>query len=244
MSKHVIDLNAKMDNLVAAAPPTAIERVEGQNVLLSEECTIYALDVSGSMKETIGHIDGEALSKVAGVRKAMHAVFTSRLANPTADSVGIVTFGDYAKVVMEPTIIEQSHMRHLESIRSVGDTPMYDALEKSARLLANAKGMARIVLLSDGMPNAGGHHDDVLHLAEKLGKEYGIIIDTVGLGREGSTPEYDEKFLRKVAGFGSGEFYPIDSLDELVKRLVTTINERRMLLGKGVALLGDASAAF
>lgn len=225
-----------------------LQKVEGQNVLLSEETTVYLVDVSGSMGDVMGERQGKEIRKDEAVRLAMEAVLETRVANPTADKVGIVTFGgsysSLTEVLLEPRVIELEHMKLLSRIGHHNDTPMYAGLERGARLLAEAQGLVRIVLLSDGWPNQGGGKSDVKRLAEKLGKEYGIIIDCVGIGVPNRTPSYDQDFMKEVAKLGSGEFYPIDDIDQLVKRLATTATERKMLLGGGVMLLGDMSQSF
>lgn len=224
----------------------SLVRQEGKNVLMAEETTIYVVDISGSMIDTIGEKDGQNISKSGAVRLAMEAVFDVRLSNDTADKVGIVLFGGYqqpAKVLLDPTVIRQEHLKLLSSIGANDDTPMYAGMEKGARLLAEVDGLARIVLMTDGMPNRGGNKDDIVQLVGKLSGQYGIITDCVGIG-SAKHYHYDEEFLKLAAREGKGEFYPIDDIDSLVKRLVQTAIERKMLLGKGVMLLGDASQSF
>ena len=127
-------------------------------------------------------------------------------------------------------------------LRAQGDTPMFQAFEKACKQLASAPGLARIVMLTDGEPNQGYTKQDILHLVEKVATRYGIIVDCVGIGIKGKTVDYDEEFLRKLAEVGSGEFYPIEDIDQLVKRLMFSALERKALLGGGIKLLGSCSS--
>lgn len=221
---------------------------EGMNVLLSEETTIYLVDGSGSMRDIMGHKDGQRLSKAEAVEMALVAMLEARLSYDTADKVGVVAFGldgsGLVQTLMEPRVVTHKHIEAVKGIGAHNSTPMYQGFERAARELAEAEGLVRIVMLSDGEPNAGYGKDDILDLVEKLSAKYGFIVDCVGIGIPDATPEYDEKFLKVLASKGSGEFYPIDDIDELVKRLTTTARERKALLGGGVKLLGDASVSF
>lgn len=226
---------------------------EGKDVLMSEERTIYLIDASGSMAETIGYDGDKVMSKSTAVRKAMGAMMEARLAYPTQDHVGIVTFGqgDYAatgraftKVLCDLGPASSHHIQAAQGINAMGDTPMYQGFEKAATLLAKADGMVRIVLMSDGEPNSGYSKSDVIAQVKKLSKQYGFIIDTVGIGVPGKTHEYDEQFMKTLAHEGAGEFFPIDTVDDLVKLLKRTAMERKALLGGGIRLLGDGAAVY
>jgi Mg-chelatase subunit ChlD len=220
--------------------------VEGDDVLLSEETTIYLIDNSSSMHYILGNYESQQISKLDAVKMAVKAMLEARLGYASADKVGIIAFTsraeNYTNTLMEPKVAEPDHMKVVEQLCAAGGTPMYQGFEAAARQLADAQGLVRIVLLSDGEPNEGYRKSDVRGLVQKLSKEYGFIVDTVGIGLPGQTTEYDEAFMKQLAADGMGEFYPIDDANELKKLLVQFTKERKQLLGTGVKLLGSASS--
>lgn len=212
---------------------------EGNSVLMSSETTVYCIDASGSMDDALAGWGG--MSKKAAVQQALRAMVQARMDNPTSDRVGFIIFGsshDGVKVLVPPKVCGPEHFAAVQTgIYGGGDTPMYGSLEQAARELADAENLTRIVLMSDGEPNVGGHKSECLELIQKLSEEYGFVVDTVGIGVPGKTGCYDEHFMRKAAELGAGEFYPVDEVDKLVKLLVQTATERMRLLGGGIKLL-------
>ena len=234
---------------------------EGEDVLLSEETTVYLIDCSGSMNDMMAgsssysdysggdlNPDGEEVNlincrKVTAVKRAMVAMLEARQSYPTADKIGIVGFsGSYneqkfSRSLIDPEMVSSDHFKAVASLWATGGTPMYQGFEKAARLLADAEGMARIVLISDGEPNEGYEKDDIRKLVGTFNTDYGFVIDCVGIGIPGKTSAYDEAFMKDLAKLGSGEFYPVEDLDELTKRLVRMVQERYLLIGEGIKLL-------
>lgn len=221
---------------------------EGEDVLLSEEETVYLVDGSGSMCETIGYDGDVSVTKCEAVRKAMTAMMDARLSYATADKAGIVVFGvngrSMTEVVAPLEVVSHNHVASISRIGAGGGTPMFQGLEKAAAMLSNANGLARIVLMSDGEPNEGYNKPDIIGLVRKLSKQYGFIIDTVGIGVPEKTHSYDEQFMKDMANEGAGQFFPIDNVEELVKLLKKTAIERKALFGDGIKLLGDGNKIF
>ena len=101
---------------------------EGEDVLMSEEKTIYLIDSSGSMGDKLGTYQGKSLTKVEAVRMALGAMMEARLSYPTDDHVGIVTFGysgsrGMAREVVPLKPCDQKHIELAKSIRASGGTP-------------------------------------------------------------------------------------------------------------------------
>lgn len=220
---------------------------EGDDVLMSEEQAIYLIDRSGSMANVIGYDGDHQITKMQAVKKAMKAMMEARISYATADKVGILTFGagqrNMTEVEAPLEVAGPQHITCMTDVSPSGGTPMYQGFEKSAEVLAKSEGLVRIVLMSDGEPNDGHSKAEVLGLVRKLSKQYGFIIDTIGIGIPGRTQKYDEQFMKTLAVEGAGQFFPIDNVDELVKLLQKTAIERRLLFGDGIKLLGEATSA-
>lgn len=220
---------------------------EGESVLLSEETTIYAIDVSGSMDELLSRKAEKAGllnlndKKIEAVRTALSAMLNARQSYTSADKLGVVTFGgnvrDYATTVIAPSPMSTKHFDTLGSIHADGGTPMFQGLKKSAEELKDAEGLVRILLITDGEPNSGYEKKDVLELINEMHQDYGFVIDTLGIGIPGQTSSYDETFLKTAAKLGGGEFYPVEDIDALIKRLVEQVRERQLYIGSGIKLL-------
>ena len=222
---------------------------EGEDVLLSEEKTVYLIDTSGSMEYCLGATEESVLTKCQAVRRAMKEMLKARLAYPTADHVAIVEFGTSGwgdaqtriSCELRPVTAGGKHFRAAEGISANACTPMYQGFEKAAEVLASSEGLVRIVMMSDGEPNAGYDKADVVDLVTRLSRQYGFVIDTVGIGIPGATSTYDERFMKLCASRGAGQFFPIEDVDALVKMLRQTSIERQGLIGSGVKLLGEGT---
>jgi Mg-chelatase subunit ChlD len=233
---------------------------------MQDETCIYLIDMSSSMAHNIQSVswsEEEAdkaagvnynddtklrrkMSKRAAVAYALRAMMTARQAYATADKLGFVTFaGDdgrnCTKVLVPPSPTSIDHLEAIKQMSAYGNTPMFQGLKRAAEELKDAEGLVRILLISDGEPNASYTKNDIIDLAEEMHKELGFVIDCLGIGVPGETGDYDEKFLETVAAVGGGEFYPVENVDDLIKRLVEQVRERQLYIGGGIKMLGAAS---
>lgn len=214
---------------------------EGRDVIFSRETTVYLIDGSGSMNETFGT---ESIAKMAALRMALNKMFEARTSVATVDKVAVLVFnGHNVDVVLPLTVMrEPSQWAFVSELEGGASTPMYQAFEKSVEILAEEDNtLARIVLCTDGEPNAGYSKDQILDLTRMIG-EAGIVIDCVGVGDGGYNNDYDEDFLRQVAKNGAGEFFPVTDQTSLVNFFMTSVIERRALLGDGMKLLGNSTS--
>lgn len=222
---------------------------EGKELLMSEETTLFLLDVSGSMSQSMGSSfdASEAHNKIGALKRALMAALEERIKHPSNDRMGIVTFGGndfdnetpgvYVKVSPETTT--HSHLELCSKLYARGGTPMYAALKQAKELLESVEGFVRIVLVTDGCPTGSFGKEEVKAFVREMAKDYGFVIDTVGVGTE-LCFEYDEKFLKDLAALGEGQFYPVADADALRNRFLEMERERRALLGQGVRLLQAA----
>jgi len=220
---------------------------EGSVSLLSEEVLIFILDCSGSMNSSMG-----STRKFGAMLKAAEKMLKERVKvqDSSQDIVGVLAFGvggygwgseDDIKLVAFPGIVTDKMCEDVAALRCGGGTPMYRALKKAFDILdQSARGLGRIVLLSDGEPTDGGK-DTILHYVKNICEETGFVVDTVGIGDANTGYTYDKTFMEMLAKNGGGEFYECDEADALAARLLEMESERRVLIGKGILLLGDGS---
>lgn len=213
---------------------------EGQDVLMSEETTMYVLDTSGSMKDFMGEKASFAGTKLEAMKKAVIAALEQRLISGGVDKLGVVVFGGVGnkgvKLLFKPSIPDKSYIISVRSVCASGLTPMYEALKRAQDILEMSDGLVRVVLVSDGEPNGVHGKGDVERLVTCMAQDYGYVIDTVGIGTDFSL-DYDEIFMKRLASLGEGEFYPVSSADELLSRFLEMERERRSLIGDGIKLL-------
>lgn len=169
-------------------PPLAVGPREHQ---------IFAIDVSGSMKEDFE----PGVTKIdAAKRAAINLILSKRQVDPN-DLVGIVAFNAAANIVY-PLVQVGSGRRDLilalQSLHADGDTSLDAALRCCDQAFdwTQPGVIRRVVLLTDG------HADDPLRTAASL-KAHAVQLEVVGIG---ATPaSVDEKLLKAVASVVGGE---------------------------------------
>jgi Ca-activated chloride channel family protein len=167
---------------------------------------------------------------------------------PDGTAIGLVTFAGSA-VVVAPLTTDKDELR--DALARIpppdGGTAIGDALDAAARLLP-ASGRRAIVLITDGVNNAGA---DPLAVAPAIGGA-GIEIDTVGIGTNGSDQlipgtgelaSLDEDALRAIAVAGHGDYTRAADAGTLRGRLAglaatTTTQARRIDLAFPLAAAG------
>lgn len=212
--------------VVAPAPPPASVHVQVSVSFFGvpldgAEDVVFVLDRSGSMATvSVGASGGDlgmsetesVLTSLAGslVNEAAGSPLPSKLdaakdelihalrAMPDGTRVGVIFFDNEIAAVSPQLLVLDPGTRHyiesfIHGIRPGGSTAAVPAMR-----LAYQMGAGRVVLLSDGLANAGGSGGDLLHEAREQ-MQYGVRIDTVGLGLE-----QDDQLLRILAAESGG----------------------------------------
>lgn len=218
--------------------------VEGKNVLLSEEITIFLFDCSSSMYDGIfndGTVDISSLrcTKFNAMKQAALQFVEQRMnaiKNGASDSVGIITFGDNVKLLHDPSSRNfEMLMNRLNKMHCCGSTPMAQAIDLAIKTSERfSSGMIRIVICSDGQPD---YKHSVIDNVVRGFEQYGIIFDTIGIGNPNDRFGLDEEFLKQVADLGGGEYTRIDSFQGFARKLLAIESERQLLLGNGILML-------
>ncbi len=169
---------------------------------------VLALDVSRSMEAT-----DVAPSRLQVARRAIRA-FADAL--PPRVRVGLVTFAGTASVVVDPTTDREALVRAVDRARLANGTAIgegiftsLDVLESVAR---QSKGVAvRVVLLSDGVTQAGRSNEEAAEAAAELK----VPVDTIAFGTDAGTVEIqntpvtvpvDRDALEEIAQTTGGRF--------------------------------------
>lgn len=204
-----VEAGAQGDEAVARLNPMArgmLQVAIGDLIeIVPYETLVLLIDASGSMDEALGF----RASKMRATREAIDRLLQSKARARERDLVGLVTFGEACELVCEPSDDFPRLRARAGRLSPYGRTAMFEGLEYTLELLADAGGLRRAILLSDGCPTTTGS-DLVLELAFKA-KMMGVVIDTIGVGREDarSRVSYDEPLLRRIAEVTGGKFTPV-----------------------------------
>jgi len=159
------------------------------------------LDRSGSM----------AGDKLAAARDAA-AMLVQRL-HPD-DTVSVVAYDDEVTTVAEPATggAQAGLTTHIKSIQPGGSTNLSGGWLRGRELIARGKregGVNRVVLLTDGLANAGITAPEQLLGLCRNACGAGITTTTIGFGAD-----YDEKLLRGMADAGGANMWYIERPDQ------------------------------
>ena len=137
------------------------------------------------------------------------------------DSVAIVTFGDDARVLLEPTRASEAHLilGVIDELRPGGSTNLEAGLRLGydlARESLTENGIDRVVLASDGVANVGLTDPESILGAIERDAAAGIELVSVGVGMG----NYNDTLLEQLADKGDGFYAYVNVLEE-ARRLFT-----------------------
>lgn len=157
---------------------------------------MIAVDVSGSTRG----------APLAAARDAASAFATSLTGQGVR--VGIVAFGDQARIVTPLTDDVEAVTAAIGGLRAGGETSLYDGVVLAAERLGGVEGNRQLVVFSDGADTASGAG---LAEAVEAATVSGAPVTTVAL----RTPALDEAPLRRLAQRTEGSFIPVGDVDRL-----------------------------
>ncbi|MCA2002217.1 MAG: VWA domain-containing protein, partial [Chloroflexi bacterium] len=153
---------------------------------------VFIIDHSGSMSDTSGGVPKLELAKEAAAR-SVEMLFPS-------DRVGVIAFDDTASWVAPITEAKNRD----EIISAIGGIQIGGGTDIYAGLLAMSKALPddpskvkHVILLTDGGADITG----IPELVERLHKENGITLSTVGVGNDAAP------FLKDLAALGGGRYH-------------------------------------
>jgi Ca-activated chloride channel family protein len=171
------------------------------------------------------------------------------------DVISVVTFGSEPKVLVESTRLEKDNLagvrEKIAEMAAWGTTDMAGGLQAGLQQVQShfqARGINRIVLLGDGVPNDPSPLDSLAHQASNQG----ITITALGLGND-----FEETRMLRLAQLSGGTFHYVEEpkqvaavLDQEVLRLQRVVAKGswvQLTPGPGVVLrdaLGVPSSPF
>ncbi len=179
----------------------------------------FVVDVSGSMDQE---------NRLGLVKESLSLLLdqlTSR------DRIGLVVYGDVARLVLEPTADREMARRAIKSLRPEGATNAeaglqlgYDVAVRNFRMDASN----RILLCSDGVANVGRTGPQAI--LGRIGREArrGIELSTLGFGMG----NYNDHLMEQLADKGDGRYAYIDTLDEARRVLVEEVTGTLQTIAK------------
>jgi Ca-activated chloride channel family protein len=223
-AKPVVTLKAQLDrgavlrgsdgtvrvevNLETGAEPNEFQRQDSDIVVV--------VDTSGSM-------EGE---KLHFARQAILSLI-DRLT--PGDRFGLVEYSDGAQILTtlaHPTGEQRDRFRNLAySLQATGSTNMSEGLDRGAELLREGRSLGRpgrLLLLSDGLANAGDSTLSGLTSRAMRLTHDGFALSTMGIGED-----FDENVMTSLATSGTGAFYYLTRLGYLPEFFEAELNSAR-----------------
>lgn len=159
-----------------------------------------AIDTSGSM-------EGKAIQEA---RRASEQLVD---ALKDGDRLAVVVFHSKAELLLESKELDrdvrETLRQQLRAMEARGTTALASGLDMAldqVRAHFEARGVNRVVLLGDGVPNEPAGIESTARTAANMG----IAITTLGLGLD-----YDETLMGKIADLSGGRYQYIESPDKL-----------------------------
>lgn len=177
---------------------------------------VVVVDTSGSMEGQKLHFAKQALFELFDRLEA-------------GDRFGLVQYNTDAEVLvpLQPATPEaQSMFRNIASrLIAHGSTNMSAGLDRGAELFTygpQRPAAGRLVLLSDGLANAGDASEYGLSLRTRRLSQMGYAVSTMGIGED-----FDEHMMTALATSGTGAFYYLSKLSYLAEFLEAELNSTR-----------------
>ena len=211
--------------------PDAPARPDGRKTERMPLDIAIVIDRSGSMS-------GEklALAKEAAV-KAIDML-------TAADRVALVAYDTEVQTLAHAAALEPAHrdalLRALDRMQAGSSTNLsggwLTGCEAVARVMRQAS-VARCLLLSDGLANAGITDPTALEGHAEALRSRGVITSTFGIG-----DDFDERLMEGIARAGGGNFYFIKEAREIPTFLGSELGEALEVVARRAELVVEADA--
>ena len=163
----------------------------------------------GLVIDRSGSMSGQ---KIEYVRQA--ACYAVQQLLPT-DRVSVVIYDDQIETLVPSTLaVDKAGItRKIQRIHSRNMTALHAGWEQGGSEVTqhlNPEHLNRVILLSDGLANVGETNLDAIASHVRSLAQRGVSTTTMGVGND-----YDEKLLEAMANSGDGNYYYIESPQQL-----------------------------
>jgi Ca-activated chloride channel family protein len=207
-----------LDVLVRITPPTV--QLDNDRTPLNLSLVI---DRSGSMRGTKMHYAREA------------AKFAVENLLPS-DRISVVLFDDRIETLVPSTLATDKHTlrENIAQVHSRGSTALHAGWVEGGTQVGhflNSDQLNRVIVLSDGLANVGETRPDAIANDVHGLAHRGVSTTTLGIG-----DDYSEDLLAAMARSGDGNFFHIESADQLPEIFETELSGLSATLGQRVSL--------
>lgn len=179
-----------------------------------------AIDTSGSM-------EGEA---IAAARKASLQMID---ALKDGDRLSVVLFHSKSEILLVSSELDSDIRaevkKRISEIKAQGTTEMAGGLQAAIdQVLSNydSKGINRVILLGDGIPNNASN----IEYSARRAAQSGVAVTTLGLGLD-----YDETLMGKIADISGGRYQYIESADKLAVFFGQELDRINLVYGRNAS---------
>jgi Ca-activated chloride channel family protein len=207
-----------LDVLVRITPPPITLETDRVPLNLS-----LVIDRSGSMRGQKMHYAREA------ARFAVENLLP-------CDRLSVVLFDDRIETLVPSTLATDKHslLEKLRHVHSRGSTALHAGWVEGGMQVSqylNPDQLNRVIVLSDGLANVGETQPDAIATDVHGLAQRGVSTSTLGIG-----DDYSEDLLAAMARSGDGNFFHIESPDQLPSFFETELSGLAATLGQRVSL--------
>ncbi|WOD37925.1 vWA domain-containing protein [Nodosilinea sp. E11] len=207
-----------LDVLVRITPPAVTLKADRVPLNLS-----LAIDRSGSMQGKKMHYAREA------ARFAVENLLP-------CDRISIVLFDDRIETLVPSTLATDKNtlLEKLRHVHSRGSTALHAGWVEGGVQVSqylNPAQLNRVIVLSDGLANVGETRPDAIASDVHGLAQHGVSTTTLGIG-----DDYSEDLLAAMARSGDGNFFHIESAEQLPTIFETELSGLAATLGQRVSL--------
>ena len=207
-----------LDVLVRITPPAIALDADRVPLNLS-----LAIDRSGSMQGQKMHYAREA------ARFAVENLLS-------CDRISVVLFDDRIETLVPSTLATDKNtlIEKLSHVHSRGSTALHAGWVEGGVQVSqylNPAQLNRVIVLSDGLANVGETRVDAISSDVHGLAQRGVSTTTLGIG-----DDYSEDLLAAMARSGDGNFFHIESADQLPTIFETELSGLAATLGQRVSL--------